>query len=159
MVCPACNLDKQPVRAGRRVCRDCYNAKKRLWRQNNPEATRKYQQQWLSVPENKQRKLDKRKENWQQLSPDEKKRISLRDHLRTTFGLTLEQYDLMLQLQNGVCAICGVAPIKMRLFVDHCHKTGTIRGLLCTNCNTGLNQAEKDITWLDKARRYLESSI
>jgi hypothetical protein len=50
-------------------------------------------------------------------------------------GLTIAQYDELLEAQGGVCAICGRPPKNRRLAVDHNHKTGKIRGLLCWVCN------------------------
>jgi hypothetical protein len=52
-----------------------------------------------------------------------------------TYGMTLETYELLLQFQGGLCAICRRPPKKQRLAVDHNHKTGAIRGLLCFVCN------------------------
>jgi len=50
-------------------------------------------------------------------------------------GMTVEKYDAMLKSQKGKCALCGNPPKKIRLSVDHNHKTGNIRGLLCYRCN------------------------
>ena len=62
-----------------------------------------------------------------------KKKISDRkSHLKRKYGLTLEEYDAMLEAQGGVCAICGEPrPEERTLHVDHDHETGAIRGLLC----------------------------
>lgn len=64
--------------------------------------------------------------------------------------------------QNGLCAICG-NPEKafmktkvMYLAIDHNHKTGEIRGLLCTNCNNGLGRFKDNIDLLNKAIAYIE---
>lgn len=55
-----------------------------------------------------------------------------------TYGLTPEQFDTILASQNGVCGICLTdTPEGRGWHVDHCHKTGAIRGILCTKCNTG----------------------
>lgn len=51
------------------------------------------------------------------------------------YDMTPEEYDSMLDRQGGVCLICGRPPKKRRLHVDHEHKTGKIRGLLCFQCN------------------------
>lgn len=55
------------------------------------------------------------------------------------FGLTRDDYNKILQIQGGTCAICNRSPEKIRprrnLAVDHNHKTGEIRGLLCYRCN------------------------
>lgn len=50
-------------------------------------------------------------------------------------GVTDEEYDRLLAAQDGVCAICGNPPKTRRLHVDHDHKTGAVRGLLCWPCN------------------------
>ena len=63
-------------------------------------------------------------------------------------------YDSMLSKQNGVCAICGRPPKTRRLDIDHDHKTGAIRGLLCVRCNRAL-PSWVTVAWLDKAADYL----
>lgn len=61
------------------------------------------------------------------------------------FGITEEQYNKLLAKQKECCAICGrhQSNFKNRLHIDHDHKTGIIRGLLCAGCNTGLGVYEK----------------
>jgi hypothetical protein len=51
------------------------------------------------------------------------------------YGITVREYGRMLALQDGVCALCHHPPKKKRLSVDHNHKTGKVRGLLCYRCN------------------------
>lgn len=55
-----------------------------------------------------------------------------------TYGLTATDYDALLQAQGGRCAICRARPKSKRLAVDHEHKTGAVRGLLCSRCNHDL---------------------
>lgn len=59
--------------------------------------------------------------------------------LKRKFGMTLADYESLLSVVPG-CAICGKTPAenRKRLAVDHCHKTGRVRGLLCNNCNSGI---------------------
>lgn len=52
--------------------------------------------------------------------------------------LPAAEYDRLLTKQNGVCAICGRPPKTRKLHIDHDHKTGRIRGLLCVRCNRAL---------------------
>ena len=79
-------------------------------------------------------------------------------------GLTLEDYDLELQKQNYVCAICRQPETAQqrstirRLSVDHDHETGCYRGLLCTACNLGLGKFQDDIGILRQAVQYLEKN-
>lgn len=79
--------------------------------------------------------------------------------LRSTFGITPEQYDEMAEMQRGVCAICGKTEEckNRRLAVDHDHVTGKNRGLLCFKCNRALGGFGDDIDRLKKAIEYLEA--
>ncbi len=72
------------------------------------------------------------------------RRVQRGNELKRTYNITLEEYDKMLEVQKGVCFICGgVNYDGMRLAVDHNHKTGKIRGLLCRHCNFKLGWYEK----------------
>lgn len=71
------------------------------------------------------------------------------------YGIVLEDYDLMLAGQGGVCKICGATPNGKRLHVDHCHSTGKVRGLLCNKCNFGIGLFNDDIQMIKKAVAYL----
>jgi len=83
--------------------------------------------------------------------------------LKSKYGLTLGAYDLMLKGQNGVCAICGKKETQRSnkkggidsLRVDHNHKTGNVRGLLCSRCNFGISHFNDEIKLLEKAIDYL----
>lgn len=76
-------------------------------------------------------------------------------NLQRQYGLTIERYDGMLVAQGGVCAICGNPPKKRRLCVDHDHKTGKVRGLLCFRCNYGLSWFRDKPELFDTAAGYL----
>ena len=81
--------------------------------------------------------------------------------LKTTYGITPEQYDAMLEKQNGKCAICFAAKPGGRtrmFFVDHCHNKGSVRGLLCMRCNTGLGLFLDSPKFLSNAIVYLEEN-
>ena len=89
----------------------------------------------------------------------ESARASCRKYkLKANYGLTLAQFDAMLEAQGGGCAICGTTePRGMGRFpVDHCHATGRIRGLLCTECNKGLGNFKDDVRLLVRAIAYLQ---
>lgn len=64
----------------------------------------------------------------------------------------------MLEKQKGVCAICFLPPLEIRLAVDHCHKTGKIRGLLCTACNNALGCMLDSVYLLGSAIAYLQEN-
>lgn len=72
-------------------------------------------------------------------------------------GLTVEGYDRILKAQGGKCALCGRPPKRIRLSVDHDHKTGKIRGLLCFRCNYGIGWFQDDAKRLQGVAEYLNS--
>lgn len=79
------------------------------------------------------------------------------------YKMTVAQYQEMYQAQNGRCKICnglakGRGEKNNTLAVDHNHDTGKIRGLLCTNCNTGIGNLRDDIQLLEKAIKYLQEN-
>jgi hypothetical protein len=74
-------------------------------------------------------------------------------HLKRRYGITAEEADAMLDEQNGLCAICRVAPAA---HVDHDHETSAVRQLLCFNCNGGLGQFKEDPAVLRAAADYVE---
>jgi recombination endonuclease VII len=78
-----------------------------------------------------------------------------RRHLKQVYGITPEEYAALLAAQHDVCAICKKKD-RVRLCVDHCHDTRTVRGLLCKKCNTGLGCFDDDIERLRAAITYLE---
>lgn len=79
-------------------------------------------------------------------------------HLVRKYGVSLADYSRMLKDQGGMCAVCGKK--QGRSFdVDHCHSTGIVRGLLCTNCNRLIGHAADDPDRLRKAADYLDASL
>ena len=74
-------------------------------------------------------------------------------------------YNKLLEKQQGKCAICGTTEkttagnAQADFVIDHCHTTGTIRGLLCVNCNSGIGSLMESTLIFSKALVYLEESI
>tara|TARA_B110000503_G_C7123040_1_gene403338 strand:- start:288 stop:947 length:660 start_codon:yes stop_codon:yes gene_type:complete len=79
-------------------------------------------------------------------------------NLKSRYGISLHEYNLMLTEQKGKCACCGIHQNELpyKLYVDHDHDTGLIRGLLCSNCNTSIGKLGDNIEGLMKALNYLE---
>ena len=80
--------------------------------------------------------------------------ILRRGQLKRLYGLSPADYDALLAKQDGVCPICG-KPSEETLCVDHCHATGTIRGLLCRKCNIALGCYEDDPATMITSLAYL----
>lgn len=132
--CKTCNLDDKhqrylanPAAAKARVKR---------WQQENPERLNAYRR-------------DRR------LEPEVKRRERA-GHLMRKYGITLDQYDAMLEAQGGGCFICGRPQgEKISLHVDHDHASGKVRGILCFSCNNALADFQEDMQVLRKAIDYL----
>ena len=75
--------------------------------------------------------------------------------LKYRYGISLYEYNSLIKKQSGVCAICERENGNRKLFVDHCHRTGIIRGLLCHNCNCALGLLGENMDFLKKAFNYL----
>lgn len=79
--------------------------------------------------------------------------------LKTTYNISLDEYNSLLDAQNNECKICSISLIgKNKCVVDHCHKTNKVRGLLCHSCNRGLGLFKDRSENLIKAARYLKAS-
>lgn len=78
-------------------------------------------------------------------------------HLKSAYGITLEQYGKILAAQNGVCAVCFRPPRGKLLAVDHDHLTGIIRGALCSSCNLRVIGKHRDSDLFRSAANYLDS--
>ena len=84
--------------------------------------------------------------------------------LSSKYGMTVADYERMFYGQGGKCAICRKTPeeaggpnrVNGKLDIDHCHKTGTVRKLLCWNCNSSLGKFEDSVPRLKAAIAYLE---
>lgn len=96
-------------------------------------------------------------------NPDAK----LKQHLSEK-GITIKDYNVMLERQRYSCAICGKPADECKrdgkyvhrpLFIDHDHTTGQIRGLLCDNCNFILGHAKDNIHILENAIKYLNGDL
>src|SRR5271166_6272451 len=115
-------------------------------RQKDPEKFRRMQREWY--------------ERRKQKDPEKFRRMQRKYKLKRYYRLTEEQYQVLLQAQNYICAICGIEEWECmgngrKLHVDHCHETKRNRGLLCQKCNTGIGQFNHDIKRLQLAIDYL----
>lgn len=83
------------------------------------------------------------------------------EKLRRVYGITLEEFDALLASQGGVCANRGclaTEPGPLGWCVDHDHRSGMVRGILCRNCNLVLGLADDSCDRLRGAANYLEGS-
>jgi hypothetical protein len=105
-------------------------------------------------------RITKRNQVWRDKNRDKindyykKNKSQRKSHLKNTYGITLEQFDEIVSSQNNRCPICDNPTIEFA--VDHCHRTGDIRGIICNYCNSGLGYFKDDIKALEGAIRYLQ---
>jgi hypothetical protein len=117
-------------------CKCCRKAGSQEWRKRNSERDKEAKRQWW-----KKNKIKKRLITWRQ----------------SGIKITLDEFNLLKSNQGGKCAICFRPDegYKKSLAVDHDHKTGKVRGLLCGSCNVGIGQFKDSVDLLNSAIGYL----
>ena len=102
---------------------------------------------------------------WYAANKEKRKQYDYEWQLVYRYGITRNDFKAMLVNQKGVCAICKQPETQIdkrtgnvkQLAVDHCHKTGKVRGLLCVHCNHGLGKFKDNVDLLKTAIIYLEN--
>lgn len=165
ITCPKCGEEKPETgffknrrkRGITKWCKACNNVASRSWRIKNPEAFHAYQRRYYRANAEKI-KADGRA--WYAANP-EKARAQKR---KLKFGISESDFQKMLSDQSGACQICRFVFVvgagrELIPHVDHCHKTGKVRGLLCTSCNKMLGFAKENLVSLERAIEYLKRSV
>jgi hypothetical protein len=137
--------DHMTLRAPKR-CAECArllrNAKAREKRRQDPEKSR----------EVSRKNMEKRRREQPQAVKQTK--------IRSTYQITDEQYESLLKRAKGKCELCGTILTDdgpSREVIDHNHETGSVRGLLCNNCNMGLGYVADSGALLEQLAQYLEN--
>ncbi|MEK6884804.1 MAG: endonuclease VII domain-containing protein [Nanoarchaeota archaeon] len=143
-------------------CKSCKAKIQREYRQCDPEKNREQARKWYK--NNKETYLPKlrtqRKQNPKGVNMANKKWRSNNQERRKAYYLayyykiTTEEYNQLLKSQNGICAFPSCR--RIILHVDHDHKTGKVRGLLCTQHNVGLGSFKDNIQQLAEGIEYLQ---
>lgn len=133
------------------------------YRKNNPGKIKEIQKRSYERLKNDPNRLAKLRE-WQKRYREKNRKALSDGERKRRFGITPEKYAELFKSQNGVCAICEKLETATRLgkvkalSVDHCHNTSVIRGLLCSDCNTGIGKLKDDPKVLQSAIQYLNRS-
>lgn len=126
----------------------------RLWYLKNAEKKKEYvKKRYL---ENRENRI-----SWAKEYRIRRPEVTLASRLKCNYGISVEQYNSMLYFQGNKCAICEIPfstdKRNTKPHVDHCHKNGTVRGILCHVCNMSIGHIEKD-GFLEKALIYLKQN-
>ena len=139
------------VKTAKKPCKRCGGLDRYIGNGACPTCDKKQGKEWRDANVDKVKKYRKKynKDNADKMAEY---------HLKTKYGITLDDYDTMLITQGGGCAICGTNDTgsRARLSVDHDHATGAVRGLLCQPCNIGIGHFKDDLDKLLSAIKYLK---
>lgn len=145
-LCKKCNKEKplEEMYKGHE-CRLCKNEYNRQWRLKNLDKDRAAKSRYYE--KNKERYREREKE-WRKNNPH----LVRNTMYKYKYGITLEQYEKMVQERQGLCDICQ---LEQKLYVDHCHDTNKVRGLICNSCNKALGLFYDSLVNLNRAINYL----
>jgi hypothetical protein len=107
---------------------------------------------WRSGSPEEKSKMREYQKSYKERNKEKYRKIQKTYELKTRYNLSYEEYEKMLEDQDGKCAICGN---EEQLHVDHCHDTERVRGLLCMPCNIGLGMFRDNKDNLIKASEYV----
>lgn len=153
----------------RAQCKACHRLQVTSYRDSDPARTRKRAKAYYRKNKVALNAYSRSYREDNRESIKEQKKGYFRDNktafreraLRQKYGMTLDDYDGMLAEQGGCCAICGADNSRTKnseyFAVDHCHKTGKVRALLCHPCNGGIGLLQDDPAVLEAAIAYLRS--
>lgn len=154
------NLDKVKERQKRWYVENKDRCLKRCqdYYYNNIEKVRMRHKEYANTNKDLYRAYTKK---WHAANPE---KVALADRRRTLrrYGLTPESYSALVLSQNNKCKICGQEFVGVRgrssPAIDHCHKTGKIRGILCSKCNITLGGFNDSVEIMEKAVQYLKDT-
>lgn len=137
----------------RSSCKECIRLYDRKVYHKNPERREKLNLKLFQWREKNRNSYNKYTRKYRRVNKEKTKNTDLKKN----YGITLEIYNKMLKEQNYCCKICNKneKEFKLKLCVDHCHKTEKIRGLLCNKCNFGISYFSDNIEIINKAIEYL----
>jgi hypothetical protein len=119
--------------------------------QKNKDKLNKYQKEYDKKHRKSKKEYDKK---YREKNKGDKKEYQKKYTLKRSYGISTDQYNDMMNKQNGKCSICN-EPLK-KPNIDHEHQTGYVRDILCHNCNTGIGYFKENPELLQKGIEYLE---
>ena len=145
--CGEC-LSEENHYPGYNLCKKCHSEKSKKWALENKEEYKKYRAEWMK--------------EWRKNNPIKNRLVDRKKELKR-LGVSIDDFNKILQGQEGKCAICSLCFEKenKKPCIDHCHKTGKVRGILCRICNMQLGHIEsqrvKNYKFFQEAIKYLQN--
>jgi hypothetical protein len=136
-------------------CRDCRKEYASTWWKSNNNEMKTQKKNWYEI--NKEEQKEKCRNRYHAGDKQKHAHVVWRNKLIREFGITEHDYNLRLNDQNEACKICGKKD-DQRLAVDHCHRTGVIRGLLCRRCNMTIGLLEDNPCLIRSVANYIEEN-
>ena len=145
----------------RHQCKQCSGELKAAWNRAHHKHVSALHKQWyqqqLETRQGYREILRQTHKSWRDKNREHVKQCAKVNELKRFYGLTLEDVSTMISEQGGKCAACGEFPDDTRpLMVDHDHRTGRVRGMLCNSCNLALGRARESINRLRGLILYME---
>lgn len=152
-ICKTCNKDL-PIE-NFRLYRKRKNEEKKYYKSSCKKCSYKSKLQW----EKDNPDLDKKIKKKARKKYKSNKNLIRSNKYKERYGITLDQYNKILEDQNYKCKICKTedtgSKLTSNLCVDHCHKTGKVRGILCNKCNSALGFFKDNKNIIKQALLYL----
>jgi hypothetical protein len=174
--CSRCKLEKPITDFNRQgdtkdgltyKCKPCAAETTKQWAEKNRDHVRRYNNaryaanpcpRKAAAKAYREKNLEKSKESNRLWRIKNKEKVWQKG-IMVRYNLSLETYESMFRSQNGCCKICSKQNLDgKRLFVDHDHKTGTVRGLLCHHCNAGMGHFFDNPDLIERVIKYLNES-
>jgi hypothetical protein len=141
------------------ICKFCFRKEQKPYKIKNIEKHREtkrlYERKRMQDPIYREKQREKSRKYYLKNKNNYKGRKH-KFRILKTYGISDEDFLKMLEKQKNLCSLCGIY-LNKRKNIDHCHKTGKIRGILCTNCNMGLGLFKDSKEILGKAIIYLSN--
>lgn len=157
-LCKKCNIEKPLCEMVKKQgqyrfeCKECRNKKARKRSQNDPDFREKER-----LRGKEKYKRDREKHLTRTRAYRNENLPFYKDlHLRNKYSITMDDKIKMREAQENKCVICEIIfESDKHAYVDHCHQTNKVRGLLCHKCNSGLGMFEDNVSSLERAISYL----
>lgn len=148
---PVSEYQPSVIKVGCGLCRSCKYIKKEAHRKANRDQSNASKRRARNANLEKYQETARK---WQRDNPEKLREYSYKKN----YGIGVQEYEALLTSQDGKCACCGreANTCGRKLFVDHCHDTGRVRGIICNRCNYGIGALGDNIDGVQRAIEYLK---